>query len=179
MWGVNKMPTLCKYENCRGHAVYGYYKYKPLYCSEHRLPDTKNAKFIDTVGSQENNSNKCNHAQASTKYKGYCVNCYVNKYPDDPLSFQSLYKSKIIATQKFIDARFDGFNHGPNFSEININNKTLRVEYVPCGNNESGIILIQFQLNKYENGSNPQLYTRLPKLEQLIAEHMENIILTN
>lgn len=108
------MPTICKYENCRGHAVYGYYKNKPLYCSEHRLPDTKNAKFIQETAPKKP-TNKCSHTPASTKYKGYCVNCYIQAFPEDPSTFQSLYKSKIIATQKFIDARFDGFIHGPRF----------------------------------------------------------------
>lgn len=65
---------------------------------------------------------------------------------------------------------------GPDFSKININNNTLRIAFFQCETSET---LIEFQLNKYEDGSNPQLYTRLPKLEQMIAEKMETIIMTN
>ena len=172
------MPPICKYENCRGYAVYGYFKNKPMYCSEHRLPNTKNTKFIETVSQEPVTKSMCNHGGASTRYKGYCVNCYIHQFPDDPLSFQSLYKSKIIATQKFIDAKFDGFVHSSDFSEININGHTLHISFVQSNamNNNPNIIHIEFSLNKYADGTNPQLYTRLPKLEQLIAEQMENII---
>lgn len=171
------MPTLCKYENCRNPAVYGFYHMKPLYCSEHRVPDSMNAKYISTVSPQTiTNHNKCGHPPASTKYKGYCVNCYLATYPVDPLSLQTLYKSKIVAAQKYIDAKFDGFVHGSHFSQICINGKTLFIAFETTMMPNTGAIVIEFNLNKHADGSNPQLYTRLPKLEQIIATHIENII---
>ncbi len=184
------MPTLCKNANCRNPAVYGYSFKKPLYCSEHRPDDAKNTKFItESAPNPESNETKCaSHPLAPSKYKGYCVNCYINTYPDDPLTLQTLYKSKIVASQKYIDIKFDGFVHGHNFSEIKINNKTLRILFGEITTRETKVSLerteeqgtdkhsLYFNLNKYEDGSNPQLYTRLPKLEQLISCQLETLL---
>lgn len=176
---------MCKNGNCRRAAVYGYYKGQPLYCSEHRLPETYNTKLIKElleplaethVGNKvplaKAPSRKCSHPPASTRYKGYCVSCYMNAFPDDPLSLQTLYKSRATVIQKFIDSKFDGFVHCPEFSSIQINGKTLRVVYGSTINdNPNNCIFIKFSPNKYT-----QLYTQLPKLEQQIADQIETIL---
>lgn len=103
-------------------------------------------------------------------------------YPDDPLSLQTVYKSKATVIQKFIDSKFDGFIHSPDFSDIHINGKTVRVVYSSSyvASPSSSVITIMFNPNKYTNAdgsvSNPQLYTRLPGLEQQIAEKMEQLV---
>jgi len=193
---------MCKNGNCRQAAVYGYNKGKPLYCSEHRLHDTYNTKLIrdseplaksllgNTVPLEEPKVSllgkpqfplteprlvqKCGHPPASTRYKGYCANCYMNAFPDDPLSLQTLYKSRATVIQKFIDSKFDGFVHCPEFSSIQINGKTLCVVYGSTlnDNDSNNCIFIRFSPNKYT-----QLYTQLPKLEQQIADQIEIIVL--
>ena len=42
-------------------------------------------------------------------------------------------------------------------------------------NNEKNIV-IKFNPNKYENGRNPMLYTRLPDLEKEIGKQFERIM---
>lgn len=170
----HKMPTMCKNGNCRRAAVYGYFKGCPLYCSEHRLPETYNTKFIkDSSPSVSQPLHRCSHPPASTRYKGYCASCYINAFPDDPLSLQTLYKSRATVIQKFIDSKFDGFVHCPEFSSIQINGKMLRVVYGSANDNDSNnCIFIKFSPNKYT-----QLYTQLPKLEQQIADQIETMVL--
>ena len=98
----------------------------------------------------------------------------------DPLSLQTVYKSKDIVIQKFIDSKFDGFVHGPNTSWILINGFVLKIIFGEededdDSNNEKNIV-IKFNPNKYENGKNPMLYTRLPDLEKEISRQFERII---
>lgn len=173
------MPTMCKNGNCRRAAVYGYYKGQPLYCSEHRLPDTHNTKLIKDSEPFSRETlfpliPKCSHPPASTRYKGYCASCYMNAFPDDPLSLQTLYKSRATVIQKFIDSKFDGFVHCPEFSSIQINGKILRVVYGSTinDNDSNNCIFIKFSPNKYT-----QLYTQLPKLEQQISNQIETMVL--
>lgn len=178
------MPTLCKNQACRAHAVYGYAKGRPLYCSEHRVQGSANTKFIiEPLPVPPNiTMQSCSHPPASNKYKGLCKDCYVRMYPDDPLSLQTVYKSKATVIQKFIDSKFDGFIHGSGFSDICINGKTVRVVYSSSyvASPSSSVIVIMFHPGKYTNAdgttSNPQLYTRLPGLEQQIAEKMEQLV---
>ena len=95
----------------------------------------------------------------------------------DPLSLQTIYKSKDTIIQKFIDSKFDGFVHEHGTSQIQINGFTLKVVYNEeiNANNEKNIV-IKFTPNKYANGKNPMLYTRLPDLEKEIATQFERII---
>ena len=96
----------------------------------------------------------------------------------DPLSLQTVYKSKDTVIQKFIDSKFDGFVHGPNTSWIQINGIVLKIiigEEDDDSNNEKTIV-IKFNPNKYENGKNPMLYTRLPDLEKEISRQFEIIM---
>lgn len=176
-----KMPTMCKNGNCRRPAVYGFNPGKPLYCSEHRLPDTYNTKLIKSgtkdslskSGTEDSlsKSGNCGHKPASTRYKGYCTSCYVAAFPDDPLSLQTLYKSKTTVMQKFIDTKFDGFVHHPDFSSIQINGKTVCI-----GLDESKIPLLgNHYIIKFSPSKYTQLYTQLPKLEQQIADQIENL----
>ena len=94
----------------------------------------------------------------------------------DPLSLQTVYKSKEDVIQKFIDSKFDGFVHGKGFSQIQISGIALKVIYSEVMNldDDEKTIIIKFNPNKYENGKNPMLYTRLPNLEKEILEKIMN-----
>jgi hypothetical protein len=48
---------------------------------------------------------------ANAKYKGYCVYCFANTFPTDPLTFQIRCKTKEIAVRDFINVHFEGFSH--------------------------------------------------------------------
>jgi hypothetical protein len=45
------------------------------------------------------------------KYKNYCTRCFLNNFPNDPLTFQIRSKTKEIAVRDFINTHFEGFQH--------------------------------------------------------------------
>ena len=45
------------------------------------------------------------------KYKNYCTRCFLNNFPNDPLTFQIRSKTKEIAVRDFINRHFEGFQH--------------------------------------------------------------------
>ena len=109
----------------------------------------------------------------------------MNKFPDDPLTFQMLYKDKGMATCKFIDSRFDGFTcvSRTNDREIKINGILLHI----CLTDRKPLtppqkyISVKFNTDKYECAKtgkmvNPMLYRRLPLLEEEINRQIERII---
>ena len=130
------MPQLCKMDTCRKKAVYGFEYVKPLFCSAHRDKDSKNVRLIHLPNSIKEEDGKltkvcksCEGKMGSSKYKGFCTSCYVNAYPQDPLSLQTLYKSKSKIIQQFIDSKFDGFSHLSLCSKITINKVLINVSY--------------------------------------------------
>ena len=178
---ILKMPTICKKDTCRNPAVYGFCFGKPLFCSDHREPESKNTRALEPSlqpHSGEKVCTSCSKNNLLTRFKGYCKHCYIKLYPLDPLSLQTVYKSKDTVIQKFIDSKFDGFVHGPNTSWIQINGIVLKIiigEEDDYSNNEKTIV-IKFNPNKYENCKNPMLYTRLPDLEKEISRQFEIIM---
>jgi len=86
-----------------------------------------------------------------------------------------VYKSKDTIIQKFIDSKFDGFVHGKGCSQIQINGFTLTVNYGDPNVSDQDIV-IKFNPNKYENGKNPMLYSRLPELEKEISKQFERLV---
>lgn len=115
-------------------------------------------------------------------YRGYSKTEYMNKFPDDPLTFQMLYKDKGTATGKFIDSRFDGFSGSIN-REIKINGILLHI----CLTDRKPLtppqkyISVRFNTDKYECAKtgkmvNPMLYRRLPLLEEEINRQIERIV---
>lgn len=121
--------------------------------------------------------------QTSSLYRGYSKNEYINKFPEDPLTFQMLYKDKGMATCEFIDSRFDGFkgSSGNNDREIQINGILLRIITKPMPQPVQKYISVQFNTDKYtcpKTGKtvNPMLYRRLPLLEEEINRQIERIL---
>ncbi len=182
------MPTICKKDTCRNKAVYGFCFRKPLFCSLHREPESKNTSCKATFGEEKEKEEEytittstCMNCSAkgglTSRFKGYCSHCYVTLYPTDALTLQTLYKSKDAVIQKFIDSKFDGFVHKNGLSEIQIGGTLLQIVYnsVASTQGEKNIV-IKFNPNKYANGKNPMLYTRLPMLEREIARQFERIM---
>lgn len=193
-------------DTCRKKAVYGFEFAKPLFCSAHREKDSKNVRLIhlsslkkeEEASKLEKSCKRCDGKMGSTKYKGFCTSCYVNAYPQDPLSLQTLYKSKSKIIQQFIDSKFDGFSHLSSSSKITINKVLINVSYddeclqtnalqtsdlspsVALQTNALNTIFIKFNPNKYANAdgsfSNPMLYTRLPLLEKEISRQIERVM---
>tara|TARA_Y100000741_G_scaffold300777_1_gene242177 strand:- start:188 stop:1267 length:1080 start_codon:yes stop_codon:yes gene_type:complete len=46
---------------------------------------------------------------ANPKYKGYCANCFIHLFPNDPLTFQARCKTKELAVRDYINQNFQGF----------------------------------------------------------------------
>ena len=180
------MPVICKKDTCRNPAVYGFCFGKPLFCSMHREPDSKNVRTLEPglpTDAVVKGCAQCSGKNVLRRYKGYCTHCYIKLYPLDPLSLQTVYKSKDTIIQKFIDSKFDGFVHGKGCSQIQINGFTLTVNYGDSDQEASGQqdvsdqdIVIKFNPNKYENGKNPMLYSRLPELEKEISKQFERLV---
>jgi hypothetical protein len=140
--------------------------------------------------------NTANSALASAQplYRGYSKSEYINKFPDDPLTFQMLYKDKGVATCKFIDSRFDGFQSskrtdsppdlkGSSNREIQINGILLRITPFIAKDITSAqkYISVKFNTDKYtcsKTGKtvNPMLYRRLPLLEEEINRQIGRIL---
>ena len=175
------MPTVCKKDTCRNPAVYGFCFGKPLFCSAHREDGSKNTRSLEPGLQAESvvkECKQCSHNPVLSRYKGYCTHCYVKIFPLDPLSLQTVYKSKDDVIQRFIDSKFDGFVHGAKTSQIHINGFTLKVVFddTNVSAEDEKTIVIKFNPNKYENGKNPMLYTRLPDLEKEISRQFERIM---
>jgi hypothetical protein len=199
-----KMPRVCKYIGCRERPIYGTELGYPMYCSEHKLDEMKNV-----LARQENNYSAsgsakclvklCSEKRGNPSFKGYCATCFLTMYPDDPLSFQSKYKTKEQAVCAFIQSRFDGVVHSaPLYVSrvrieyyIIISNSILciitdsncHIDFEELFNKNGAItraIVIVFNCNKYVNehghSVNPMLYMRLPILEDEIAKQMERIV---
>ena len=176
------MPKLCKYENCRLRATGDY-------CGFH-----KNVGANASASTSASASAKCKHGQSTHLYKGYCRNCYLKKYSDDPMSFQMKYKDKTLATYEYIDTRFDGFaefegSKGPSNRGIKINDTWLIISCNTCDAQDTHkmpqkYISVQFNTDKYKCSKtgktvNPMLYKRLPLLEDAINRQIEKILHTS
>jgi hypothetical protein len=178
---ILNMPTICKKDTCRNPAVYGFCFRKPLFCSDHREDGSTNTRMLEPGLQAHQLLKECTQCSSKivlSRFKGYCKHCYIKLYPLDPLSLQTVYKSKDTVIQKFIDSKFDGFVHKDGFSQIQINGITLKVVFynpIVSTDDEKNIV-IKFNPNKYENGKNPMLYTRLPDLEKEISRQIERII---
>jgi len=155
----------------------------------HREPESKNTSCKAFFGEEEEKEKEytittsiCVNCSGKTgvlpRFKGFCSHCYVTLYPTDALTLQTLYKSKNVVIQKFIDSKFDGFVHKNGLSEIQISGTLLQIVYNTgaVSPDENKNIVIKFNPNKYANGKNPMLYTRLPMLEKEIARQFERIM---
>ena len=162
------MPKLCKYENCRLRATNDH-------CGIH----------ISACASASTSASICTHNNANL-YKGNCRNCYISKYPDDPMSFQMRFKDKVMATHEFINNKFDGFSSFQETSNRGIKiNDTWLIISCDTGKMPDNLpgkyISVQFNTDKYKCSKtgktvNPMLYRRLPLFEDSINRQIESIL---
>lgn len=137
----------------------------------------------------------CVSIPSSKNFKGYCSECYIRLFEDDPLAIQTRCKTKEIAINEFIHCYFDGFAHyAPLWfgktridNRIRIENTTICVEVVKTQyesapiveNGDQKFIFIRFNSGKYKIGDkscNPMLYTRLPILEKEINHQINRVL---
>jgi hypothetical protein len=178
------MPTLCKYENCRTRP-----KNSGLYCSAHS-DISENVNEITKC-----RGDACTSKPGSKNFKGYCSDCYIRIFEDDPLTFQIRCKTKEIAINEFIHCYFDGFAHAAPLwfgttridNRIRIGNTTLCIEVLKKHTEplrfqeqkDQKYIFIRFNPDKYMIGDkshNPMLYTRLPLLEKEINHQINRVL---
>ena len=192
-----EMPRICKHVGCRNRPLYGTELGRPHFCAEHKEPDMKNMTATSRVATSGVSTcivSKCQEQPSSPRFRGYCAPCYVTLFPEDPLTFHTVYRSKQQATYQFVASRFDGFQHeSPLYiAGVRIDCRIVIADTVLCVStdpnimlNEDGttpykVILIVFNPNKYVSKTcesvNPMLYMRLPLLEDEIARQMERII---
>lgn len=97
-WMVNVKSKTCIYESCKKQPTYNNQgETKPLYCSAHKLQWMVDVKH-----------RTCKTYLCSTivqkKYDGYCRFCYMNLFPDKPVSRN--YKTKEYAVVEFVKTKF-------------------------------------------------------------------------
>jgi hypothetical protein len=89
---------LCLYENCEIRPSYNYEGEKRgLYCFQH-----KKESMLDVV-SKMCKTHLC-QTRVKEKYDGYCLYCYINLFPEKPVSRN--YKTKEYAVVEFIKTTF-------------------------------------------------------------------------
>jgi len=85
--------------NCNNRAYYNLKNQKkPLYCSNHKLDGMVN------VSHKICNSEWCLTSVNNKKYDGYCLFCFINLFPDKPVSRN--YKTKEYVVVDFIKTTF-------------------------------------------------------------------------
>jgi hypothetical protein len=180
---------------CRNRPLYGVESGGPQFCAEHKRPNMTNRTTCRITTSVEKCVGAdCNDMPANPCFRGYCAACYTTFFPDDPLTFQTMYRSKQQATHQFVASRFDGFLHdSPIYvGGIRIDCRIVIGDTLLCIAQahhiareavitmSQKIIIIAFNPDKYIDldgrSANPMLYMRLPLLEDEIARQMERII---
>jgi hypothetical protein len=95
---VNKK---CIHEGCNIIAYYNYENKKPMYCASHRL------KMMINVKDKLCKTPLC-FTQVSEKRDGYCLYCYINLFPDKPVTRN--YKTKEYAVVEYIKSKFENLS---------------------------------------------------------------------
>ena len=87
----------CITEGCKKHPHYNMEGKKALYCSQHKLEG-----MVD-VKNKTCKSEWCS-TRVQTKYDGYCLFCYINLFPDKPVSRN--YKTKEYSVVEYVKTKF-------------------------------------------------------------------------
>ena len=99
---VNVIDKTCIYEGCKTLPSFNIEgEKKLLYCSLHKLDGMINIK--DKICK----TNLC-YTQVKDKYDGYCLFCYINIFPDKPLSRN--YKTKEYSVVDFVKNKYPNLN---------------------------------------------------------------------
>ncbi len=95
---ININSKKCNYERCLRIAFYNLSGEKNgLYCVDHKQPDMVNVK------SKICKTHLC-YTQVTEKYDGYCSYCFMNLFPDKPISRN--YKTKEYSVVEFVKTKF-------------------------------------------------------------------------
>ena len=86
---INIKSIKCLFENCTIIASYNFEGLKPVYCVSH-----KNEGMIDVISKKCNNS-WCN-TQVKDKYEGYCLRCFIHKFPDQEITRNFKVKERYV-----------------------------------------------------------------------------------
>lgn len=93
---------MCIELDCNKRATYGNEKdITPLYCSIH-----KKNNMID-VRHNKCKTSMCDTIPSSSKYRGYCIRCFIHLFPYDTLT--NNYKTKEKEVVNYIKIHFDNF----------------------------------------------------------------------
>lgn len=96
---INIFSKRCFYEGCKISPIYNYEgENQGIYCVSH-----KKEGMIDVKDKKCNNA-WCYTRPSNKKYDGYCFNCYLNMFPDKPVSRN--YKTKEYSVIEFIKDKF-------------------------------------------------------------------------
>ena len=102
---INVKSKTCIHLGCKVIPSYNKGETKAIYCISHKLDGMIDIKHNKCKGTF------CLGTRANPKYKGYCVSCYQQLFPTDPLTLQIRSKTKEIAVRDFINLNFEGFQH--------------------------------------------------------------------
>ena len=98
---VDVVSKRCIQDGCKTIPVFAKEGEKPLYCVIHKLEG-----LID-VANKRCKTPLC-YTQVQEKYDGYCLYCYMNLFPDKPVSRN--YKTKEYAVVEHIKTQFPEYN---------------------------------------------------------------------
>jgi hypothetical protein len=99
---VNVSSKTCIYDNCKKQPTYNKEgQLFALYCFEHKIDGMINVKHKTCK------SEWCN-TRPHEKYDGYCMYCYMNLFPDKPVSRN--YKTKERAVVDYVKTQFPDYN---------------------------------------------------------------------
>lgn len=100
---VNVVNKKCEHENCNTRPNFNYSDKKiGLYCFDHKLSDMVDVKHKTCL------SETCDIRPSNEKYKGYCLMCFVNLFPNEKVSRN--YKIQEQHVKEFILREFSSYN---------------------------------------------------------------------
>lgn len=93
----------CIYENCEIRPNYNKKGEKiPLYCNNHKLDGMIDVKHKTCI------NDWCYTQLSNKKYDGYCLYCFINMFPDKPISRN--YKTKEYSVVEFVKNNFTNYD---------------------------------------------------------------------
>lgn len=96
---VNVVGKKCIYNGCKISPCYNYMgETQGIYCSSHKeegMVDVRSSKCLNDW---------CYTRASNPRYKGYCLNCYVNIFPDKPVLIN--YKTKEYSVAEYVKTKF-------------------------------------------------------------------------
>ena len=94
----NVVSKPCQFAGCKRISIYGNDWGKPLFCSDH------NPEKLENVVSKRCKQEGCTTFFSSSRYRGYCVYCFLHLFPDEPVAYN--YKVKEKHVTDFIERVF-------------------------------------------------------------------------